>query len=415
MSNSANHRITQVLAIAAISTLFCSTAQAGGPAFTRLFGVADSAETAVLAPAGMTRLDDSQLIAQVILAQSFGEFEVDENLTTVSGGDPRTPDIMAVPSLYYVRPFAEDWRLGLSLMVPAGFGTSNGPNWSGRYYSDSFDLIFVSANATIAYPVTNWLSLGGGITIMGSTADSTTQVNSLGLDEPDARLRMEAEGVAVGAIASMMVELSPKTRFTVNWNSEVEPDEDPKVKLGRSSLPQDVVDAINDAGDDIDATIRVPQHVQMGLFHEFDNGWSATLDAIWVEFSEFGLTELSVEGDELSETDPNFQDFWIVSAGFGFPISDRMEGRVGAIYVEQPVKDEDRTFSFALDKVYGAGAGIHYTRANNHSYDLNLSVFNTGDAPIDTGPLSELSPRGRVVGETDSPYAVTLEFSYYWN
>jgi len=415
MSNLANRRISAALAVAAISALLCSTAQAGGPAFTRLFGVADSAEAAALSPAGMTRLDDSQLIAQIILAQNFGEFNVDKNLTTVEGGDPRNTNMLAVPSLYYVCPFAEDWRLGLSLMVPAGFGTRNGPNWSGRYYSDSFDLIFVAANATIAYPVTSWLSLGGGITIMGSTADSTTQVNSLGLDEPDARLRMEAEGVAAGGIASALIELSPKTRFTVNWYSEVEPDEDPKVKLGRSTLPPDVVDAINDAGDDIDATIRVPQHVDMGFFHEFDNGWTATLDALWVEFSQFGLTELSVEGQDLNEADMNFQDFWIVSAGFGFPISDRMEGRFGAIYVEQPVKDEDRTFSFALDRVYGAGAGIHYTKANNHSYDLNLSVFNTGNAPIDTGPLSELSPRGRVVGETDSPYAVTLEFTYYWN
>jgi hypothetical protein len=32
-----------------------------------------------------------------------------------------------------------------------------------------------------------------------------------------------------------------------------------------------------------------------------------------------------------------------------------------------------------------------------------------------TGPASVLSPRGRVAGENDDPYALTLEFTYYWN
>jgi len=394
--------------------LVSSLAQAGGPAFTRLFAVADSAETSALSPAGMTQIDESQLAVQLVLAQSFAEFKVDNNHTTTSGGNPRDADPAAVPSVYYVRPLDEDWRLGLSIMVPAGFGTGNGPNWAGRYYSDQFDLVFVSANATLAYPVTSWLSLGGGITVMGSSAGSTTQVKNLGRDKSDAKLEMDAEGVALGYIASILVELSPQTRFAVNWYSEVEPDDNVKVKLKRSTLPPELVDGINEQGKNIDATLRVPQHVDLGLFHEFDNGWSASVDAIWVEFSRFGLAELHVAGHNLNEVDMNFNDFWIFTAGFGFPISPRMEGRFGALYMEQPVDDDDRTFSFALDEVYGAGVGIHYTLANEHSFDLNLSVFNTGDAPVDTGRRSALTPKGRVAGENDSPYAVTLDFTYYW-
>ena len=120
-----------------------STAHAGGPAFTRLFAEADSADTAVFSAAGMTRFEDSELAVQLILGQSLAEFEVDESVTTTEGGDPRTMDMVAIPAVYYVRPIFEDWRLGLSVNVPSGFGASNGPNWAGRYYSDQFDLIFV--------------------------------------------------------------------------------------------------------------------------------------------------------------------------------------------------------------------------------------------------------------------------------
>jgi long-chain fatty acid transport protein len=194
----------------------------------------------------------------------------------------------------------------------------------------------------------------------------------------------------------------------------VEPDEDVDVKLKRSTLPQPIVDAINQAGKGIDAKIRTPQLVNLGAYHAFANGWSATVDAVWVEFSRFGLTELSIEGEDVNEADMNFNDFWVVTAGFGFPISQRMEGRFGALYMEAPVDDDDRTFSFALDEVYGVGAGVQMKRANGHVMDLNLSVFDTGDAPVDTGPESALGPLGRVAGKNDDPYAMTLEFTYHW-
>ena len=220
---------------------------------------------------------------------------------------------------------------------------------------------------------------------------------------------------AANATASVLYEWSDRTRFAAAWHSEVETDEDVEVELKRSTLPPPIVDAINRAGDDVDATIRTPQLVNLGAYHEFDNGWSATVDAIWVEFSQFGLTELSVHDEELDEADMNFQDFWIVTAGFAFPITDRLEGRVGAMYMEQPVDDDDRTFSFALDEVYGAGIGFRYDRRNRDSIEVNLTVLNTGDAPVDTGVETVLSPRGRVVGEDDDPYAVALEFTYHWN
>jgi long-chain fatty acid transport protein len=395
--------------------LLSAPAHAAGPAFTRLFAVADGADTSAVSPAGMTRLDESQLATQVIFGQSFAEFKVDESRTTTGGGDPRDADPLAVPAVYYVRPFGEDWRLGLSVTVPSGFGAGNGPNWAGRYYSDQFDLVFVAANATVAYPVTEKLSLGWGFSILYSTSESTTQVPNPGPAEGDAKLEMDADGTGVGYIASALYEWSDRTRFALTWHSETEPDEDVEVKLKRSTLPPALVDAINAQTDNIDAKIRTPQFLTMGAYHGFNNGWSATVDAIWVEFSRFGLTQLSIDGQELHEADMNFKDFWIVTAGLGFPISARLEGRVGLLYLERPVDDVDRTFSFALDEVYGAGAGIHYTRANGHSYDLNLSIFDTGDAPVDTGAASVLSPRGRVVGENDDPYAVALEFTYYWN
>ena len=395
-----------------LMTVVAPTANAGGPAFTRLFAPAETAQTSYLNPAGMTRLDGPSLTGQQILGASFSDFKVDGR-TTNTGGNPRDSDPVIVPSLYYVHPIFEKWRVGLTLNAPSGFGARNGPNWAGRYYSDQFDMIFIAATATLARRVTSWLSLGGGVSVQYMSASSTTQVPNPGAGDPDAKITMDADGVAVGFLASALFDISDQTRIGITWHSETDPDESPDVKLKRSTLPPAIVDAINRAAKSLRTTLRTPQHVDIGLYHEWGDGWSATLDAIWVDFSRFGVTDIHVEGTSLGVPNSNFQDFWVVTAGIQFPVNARITGRLGLMYMEQPVSDNDRTFSFALDRAWGFGGGMLYTRENGSRIDLNLTAIKSGDKSIDTGPATALEPRGRVSGKDHSPWALALEFTYH--
>jgi long-chain fatty acid transport protein len=185
-------RLAAAIVVLILTTFSSSFVHAGGPAFSRLFGAAEDAVTAMTNPAGMTRIEKTQLLTQGILAVNFSRFDVDENRTTTDGGDPRDPAVAAIPSIYYVRPMGEDWRLGLSFSVPAGFGATNGPNWAGRYYSDEFSLVFFALNAMVAYPVTDWLSLGGGISGIYSSAESKTRVPNPGVNASEAKIEMDA-------------------------------------------------------------------------------------------------------------------------------------------------------------------------------------------------------------------------------
>ncbi len=402
----------QLLTALVCAILATTAAHAGGPAFTRLFAPAETAQTSYLNPAGMTRLEGSNFAGQLIYGRSFQTFQNDDSVTTNSGGDPRDPDPVIVPSLYYVRPiFNDDWRLGLTLNAPGGFGAGNGPNWAGRYYSDQFSLIFLAATATLARRVTPWLSLGAGVSVQYTSADSTTQVLDPG--PGDAKLEVDADGAAPGYIASALFDISDRTRFGITWHSETDPDESVDVSLKRSTLPPAIVAALEKAGDNINTTLRTPQHVDFGLYHGWDNGWSATLDAVWIDFSRFGLSEFRVDGFDLDVPDSNFKDFWIVMAGFEYPLADNMQGRLGAMYFQQPVSNEDRSFSFALDDAWGVGSGFVYTRENGSRIDFNVTAISIDNAPVDTGPLSALEPRGRVAGANSSSWALAVEFTYH--
>lgn len=408
-------RRLMVLAALVSVTLSAATAEAAGPAFTRLIAPAETAQTSYLSPAGMTRLKDPMLSGQLIVGQSFSEFEVDDSRTTNTGGNPRSPKPVVVPSIYYVRPlFSDDWRLGLTLNAPGGFGAQSGPNWAGRYYNDESSLIFIAATATVAYRVTSWLSFGTGLSVQYASSSSKTQVVNPGPTGSNAKLKVDADGVGVGGLASALIEFTDQTRFGITWHSETNPDESPEVRLRGSTLPPAVVDAINRAGNDVNTTLRTPQHIDMGLYHGWGDGWSATLDVIWVDFSRFGLTEFRVEGQDLAVPDSNFQDFWVVTAGVEFPLTSKLNGRLGAMYLEQPVSDNDRTFSFALDRVWAFGGGVVYTRESGSRMDLNLTVLKSGDGSVDTGEDSAASPRGRVAGKNDTPWAVAFEFTYHF-
>ena len=119
--------------------LFCLTAASAHstrPAFTGLFAKAHSAETVFANPAVMSMLAGTQMSGNQILVVDFSSFEVNENVTTVDGGNPRDSDPSLIPSFFYSRQYQQDWHFGASLNVPTGFGATNGSNWAGRYYSD---------------------------------------------------------------------------------------------------------------------------------------------------------------------------------------------------------------------------------------------------------------------------------------
>src|SRR5262245_38359158 len=68
---------TKSIVLVAVGLATPHVAHAGAPALSGRIASADSAETAFTNPAGMARLGESAATVEVMLAQSFGEFEVD--------------------------------------------------------------------------------------------------------------------------------------------------------------------------------------------------------------------------------------------------------------------------------------------------------------------------------------------------
>ncbi len=395
-----------------VATLFHAvSSQASGPGFSGLFATADSAETVGANPAGMVMLEGTQMTLQGALIQDFSTFEVNEQLTTVDGGNPDDATPVLAPSFYYSHQYNADWWFGYSLNIPLGFGSNNGRKWAGRYYTDEFSLVYVSLNPAAAYRVNENLSLGARVRIMYTESSVLTQVNNSFLDRDfeDGKLETKADGVGIGYSLHALYAFSEDTRVGLSYNSQISSDLDTTVDFDNARRPAEIIDRLQ--SQTIEVGSKVPMVAGMGWYHRMDNDWELTWDLMWVQFSKFGAT--SVELDEVTLDSPGdiYNDFYVSSAGLSWPLSSRMTASVGAFWMESPVDNADRSFAISVDEMMGIGAGITYQLENGNDYDLQLNLIDTGSAPIDTGPSLV---KGRVVGKSKDHYSLAISLAYNW-
>lgn len=148
---------------------------------------------------------------------------------------------------------------------------------------------------------------------------------------------------------SALYEFSENTRIGFAYRSESDADLDSKLDFNNVIRPPDIIEGLE--GQTINIADTVPMIIGGGIYHRLQNDWVLTADLMWMEFSEFGVTEITINDTDLNAPDDLYDDFFAGSLGLDWPINERMRGRVGLVYIEQPVSDENRSFGIALDEM----------------------------------------------------------------
>ena len=156
---------------------------------------------------------------------------------------------------------------------------------------------------------------------------------------------------------------------------------------------------------------RMPQSLLAGIYHEFESGVSLTFDLLWLDFSRFAFTQVSVGDVTVEPQTSEFEDIVAGTVGVRIPLRDSWELRVGAVYLDGPIEDENRTLALRLDSVWGAGVGFKRRLGKRRSLSLNLNYYALGDAPVQT---PELPLVGVVSGEYETRTGLMLDFTYGW-
>jgi len=135
---------------------------AGGRAAAGAAAGVDNAMTIAYNPASISRLKGNQLFASAGAIVPQMNFDIDYS-TPRNGYDDggNAGEVAAYSSMAYVHDFGSDkWSAGIALVPLAGAGFEFQDNWVGRFQATKVDLTVMALSPTLAYQVTDKLSLG---------------------------------------------------------------------------------------------------------------------------------------------------------------------------------------------------------------------------------------------------------------
>ena len=259
---------------------------------------ADNAATAFGNPAGMTRLDQSQMLVGIQPAYGITHFDKD-NETTVSGGNGGNA-LGFIPGLggYYVYSATPDLKFGLSLGSDFGLSARYQSDWSGRFYALQEEIITLGAFPVAAYRINPWLSIGGGAQIIYGKLNYKTGINDM-LRRRRRQHRRLQPGRRLRRHRRHPVEPVEGTRFGVTYTSQVKLDfkEKPKTNNLGPGL-QGAFDATGLTGAKVDLGLTIPNQVMVSGYHDLTAELAIMGNVVWQQWSEFGQPTLEVDFDD---------------------------------------------------------------------------------------------------------------------
>ena len=300
-----------------------------GNAYAGAAAVAEDASTIFFNPAGMTLLPDRQWVIAGHLIKPKAEFSGTVSapfpVTGGEGGD--AGGWVLVPNAYFAFRLTPDVHLGVGLNSPFGLKTDYDSDWIGRYQAIKSEVKTININPSIAYKVSDSLSVGAGLNIQWIEATLTNRIPVLGRP----LVTIKGDDYGWGYNLGVLWQATPATRIGLSYRSEVDYTLD-----GTASTSDPVV-----FNGPVTADVTLPDSASLSLFHKLSPQWDLLADVTWTGWSDFD--DLPIKGTVNKTTPENWENILRYSLGATWHMSDKLSLRGGVAYDEAPVSDIDRT------------------------------------------------------------------------
>jgi long-chain fatty acid transport protein len=375
---------------------------------------AQDASTVFTNPAGMSRLENSQVLGG--MQALYGDLKFSPNGgTTVTGSDGGNA-VGWIPggSLFMVQKLNQDWSIGLGALSYFGLAAKYDDNWVGRYYVQNATLLGMTLTPAVSYRVNNWLAVGAGLNVMYGYLDSQIAINNIGESRPDGQLKYSDEKWGYGANVGILVEPMKGTRFGLTYLSEV--------KLDFSAVPEfsglgPLLEAVlRNRGlttNDLDLSMTVPQMVMFSAYHELNPKWAIMGNIGWQNWSRFGQVDVQINSSNPQSltVDNDYNDTWHVSLGAQYRPSATWAFTCGVAYDTSAVDDDKRTVTLPMGEAWRFALGAQYAFTPNLTMGAAYEFIWGGDMSVDQerGPLA-----GRVSGEYSNTSMSFFALNLIW-
>jgi long-chain fatty acid transport protein len=207
-----------------------------GNAFSGSSAVVNDASTIFFNPAGLTRFQGNSFSAAAFAIFPSARFKKQSAVTVIgtpllggNGGDGGVDVI--VPATYASWSVTDRLKLGIGINSPFGLATQYPADWVGRYQAVESRLSTININPTVAYKVTNELSVGAGLNIQEVSAVLSSAID-FGLiagragfpllpQSADGFLKVGGSDWSLGYNLGILYEPTRTTRFGLSYRSPI--------------------------------------------------------------------------------------------------------------------------------------------------------------------------------------------------
>lgn len=336
-------------------------------------------------PATMTQFSGFQ--TQLNVAGIFPSADVSPTTGTsplllLLGGVAGSGDIAAdaaLPSGYASYQLTDKLWLGLAVNVPFGLSTKYPFNYSGQIYARESTVRSVDITPTIAYQVTDWLSLGLGVQALYFRT-SLSQATSPLPYAPGALL--EGQSWGAGVTAGVTVKPFAGTEIGIGYRSTVGQSLSGDLSLGArvSTLPAGIYG--------VDANLMTPDQVTLGIRQQITPDLIVSGGFEWTNWSR--LNHVAVTGNtgltngvELTSLPFEYNDGYYLSVGAEYKLTEQFTFRGGLGYEWSPITSSNRDLRVPDSNRISLAMGMGYRWNDNLSFDFAYShLFTTGNTGV---------------------------------
>lgn len=360
-------------------------------------------------------LSVEQNITYIAPHASIDVFSAGAPITGASLGNLGVSDIVDNGTLPtgYISYAWDKWAVGLGITSPYGLVTDATCNWSGRYYGCYNRIFDVNVQGSVAYRVTDWLTLGAGMSVNYIEAKLTgAQVLGVIPALPPIVVsgysQVEGEDYGFGFNLGALFTLAPGTTIGIGYRSFI--DQTITGQLGLSGRGQ-VIPPLSAS-----APLTLPDQVTASFRSQIDPRWTLLGTVEWTNWSTVQQLVVTSPAGQ-STLDLKWNDGWFFSGGVEYRWDPKLALRAGIAYELSPVPDETRSPRLPDTNRLWLSGGFTYNFTPQFAMDFAYSHIFGETSPITllpTDPANAL--RGSLIGQVSDGYvdivSVALRYKF---
>ncbi|MCF6179815.1 MAG: outer membrane protein transport protein, partial [Geopsychrobacter sp.] len=324
-----------------------------------------------------------------------------------------------VPNLYYVNNPGNGWAFGLGVNAPFGLATDYGKTWLGRYHAVESDVRTININPSVAYQVTEKLSLGAGVSaqyidvtlssmVNGGLAAFSATSGAIGTPNStsdDIFVENKADDWSYGYNLGALYQFKEGCRIGISYRSKIKQELEGTTN---TTVPTSIA-AIGAGFPDqnVSGTIDLPASASLSVYHELSSKLALLGDVSWTDWSSFEKLTLNfagagIGGKSSTTTVENWNDTWRFSIGALYQLTDALKLRGGLAFDPTPIPDSaHRTPRIPGEDRTWVSLGAGYKFSERISGDLAYAHLFVPDSDINQS-LADNPSAGSLVGSTDN-------------